>query len=106
MAANPSFPRGPGFYYSPFKIVGLLAAFFGFHDRGVLKEGMKADVNVFDYDGLKLHVPEVRYDLPMQGRRLLQRAEGYKHTFVAGVETFCDGVFTGALPGRLVRAAR
>ena len=60
------------------------AAFFGFHDRGLLQEGMKADVNVFDYEGLKLHVPEVRYDLPMNGRRLVQRADGYKHTFVVG----------------------
>ena len=85
---------------------GDTAAFFGFHDRGQLKPGMKADVNVFDYEGLKLHVPEIRYDMPMNGRRLLQRAEGYKHTLVAGIETFRDGVFTGALPGKLVRAAR
>jgi len=83
---------------------GDTAAFFGFHDRGQLKAGMKADVNVFDYDGLKLHVPEIRYDMPMNGRRLLQRAEGYKHTFVSGVETFQNGVYTGATPGRLVRA--
>ena len=83
---------------------GDTAAFFGFHDRGQLKEGMKADVNVFDYQGLKLHVPEIRYDMPMNGRRLLQRAEGYKHTFVSGVETFRDGTYTGATPGRLVRA--
>jgi N-acyl-D-aspartate/D-glutamate deacylase len=82
------------------------AAFFGFHDRGLLKQGMKADVNVFDYAGLNLHKPEIRYDMPMNGRRLVQRAEGYKHTFVAGVSTFEDGKFTGALPGKLVRAAR
>ena len=80
------------------------AEFFGFHDRGLLKEGLKADVNVIDYQGLRLHVPEVRYDLPMNGRRLVQRAEGYKHTFVSGVETFVDGTYTGATPGRLVRA--
>jgi N-acyl-D-aspartate/D-glutamate deacylase len=84
---------------------GDTAAFFGFHDRGRLREGLKADVNVFDYQGLKLHVPEIRYDMPMNGRRLLQRAEGYKHTFVSGIETFRDGTFTGALPGKLVRAA-
>ena len=83
---------------------GDTAAFFGFRDRGQLKEGMKADVNVFDYDGLRLHVPEIRYDMPMNGRRLLQRAEGYKHTFVSGVETFRDGSYLGATPGRLVRA--
>jgi N-acyl-D-aspartate/D-glutamate deacylase len=80
------------------------ARFFGFADRGRLEPGLKADVNVIDYQGLRLHVPEVRYDLPMNGRRLVQRAEGYRHTFVSGVETFADGAFTGATPGRLVRA--
>jgi N-acyl-D-aspartate/D-glutamate deacylase len=80
------------------------AGFFGFDDRGLLEPGLKADVNVIDYQGLRLHVPEVRYDLPMNGRRLVQRAEGYRHTFVSGVETFADGDYTGAAPGRLVRA--
>ena len=80
------------------------ANFFGFNDRGLLKEGMKADVNVIDYEGLRLHVPEVAYDLPMNGRRLLQRVDGYKHTFVSGVPTFESGHYTGATPGRLVRA--
>ncbi len=65
---------------------------------------MKADVNVIDYAGLRLHIPEVRYDLPMNGRRLVQRVDGYKHTFVAGVPTFEDGNYTGATAGRLVRA--
>ncbi len=80
------------------------AGFFGFHDRGLLKEGMKADVNVIDYENLRLHVPEIRYDLPMNGRRLLQRVDGYRHTFVSGVATFEDGLYSGATPGRLVRA--
>jgi N-acyl-D-amino-acid deacylase len=81
------------------------ARFFGFHDRGLLREGMKADVNVIDYQNLRLHIPEVRYDLPMNGRRLVQRVDGYKHTFVSGVSTFEDGQYTGATAGRLVRAA-
>jgi N-acyl-D-amino-acid deacylase len=81
------------------------ARFFGFHDRGLLREGMKADVNVIDYQRLRLHVPEVRYDLPKNGRRLLQRVDGYKNTFVSGVSTFEDGVYTGATAGKLVRAA-
>jgi N-acyl-D-aspartate/D-glutamate deacylase len=80
------------------------ARFFGFHDRGLLREGLKADVNVIDYQNLRLHVPEVRYDLPMNGRRLLQRVDGYKYTFVSGVSTFEHGVYTGATAGRLVRA--
>ena len=46
---------------------------------------------------------EVVYDLPAGGRRLMQRADGYRHTFVAGVETLRDDQHTGALPGRLLR---
>jgi len=82
------------------------ANFFGFHDRGVLAVGKKADVNVIDYEGLRLHIPEVRYDLPMGGRRLVQRVDGYRNTFVSGVSTFENGQYTGATPGRLVRAGR
>jgi N-acyl-D-amino-acid deacylase len=80
------------------------ADFFGFHDRGRLAVGKKADVNVIDFADLRLHIPEVRYDLPMQGRRLVQRVDGYRNTFVSGVSTFENGVYTGATPGRLVRA--
>jgi N-acyl-D-amino-acid deacylase len=80
------------------------ADFFGFHDRGRLAVGKKADINVIDYEGLRLHVPEVRYDLPMNGRRLVQRVDGYRHTFTSGVSTFENGAYTGATPGRLVRA--
>jgi N-acyl-D-amino-acid deacylase len=81
------------------------ADFFGFHDRGRLAVGKKADVNVIDYEALRLHIPEVRYDLPMNGRRLVQRVDGYRNTFVSGVPTFENGVYTGATPGRLVRAS-
>jgi N-acyl-D-aspartate/D-glutamate deacylase len=80
------------------------AGFFGFHDRGVLKPGLKADVNVIDFQSMRLHVPEVRYDLPTGGRRLVQRVEGYRSTFVSGIETFANGEYTGATPGKLVRA--
>jgi N-acyl-D-aspartate/D-glutamate deacylase len=75
----------------------------GLHDRGVLAPGYRADLNVIDMDALRLHRPEVRYDLPAGGRRLVQRAEGYRHTVVAGQETYRDGEATGALPGRLLR---
>jgi N-acyl-D-amino-acid deacylase len=80
------------------------ADFFGFGDRGRLAVGKKADVNVIDFNKLQLHVPEVRYDLPKGGRRLVQRVEGYRNTFVSGVPTFENGEYTGATPGRLVRA--
>jgi N-acyl-D-aspartate/D-glutamate deacylase len=85
---------------------GEQAAFFGFHDRGVLAPGKKADVNVLDFAGLRVHRPEVRYDLPAGGRRLVQKVDGYKATFVSGVPVFENGEHTGALPGRLVRAGR
>jgi N-acyl-D-aspartate/D-glutamate deacylase len=78
----------------------------GLGDRGVLAPGMRADVNVVDFEGLRLRPPEMHFDLPAGGKRLLQRAEGYLHTFVAGVETYAGGAHTGALPGRLVRGAR
>jgi N-acyl-D-aspartate/D-glutamate deacylase len=80
------------------------ADFFGFHDRGRLAVGKKADINVIDFEAMRLHVPEIRYDLPKHGRRLVQRVDGYRHTFMSGVPTFEDGVYTGAKPGKLVRA--
>ncbi len=82
------------------------AKFFGFNDRGVLAPGMKADINVINYAGMRLHLPEVRYDLPAGGRRLVQRVDGYDATFVSGVPVFEHGAHTGALPGKLVRAGR
>ncbi len=79
------------------------AAAVGLCDRGVLASGYRADVNVIDLDALRLRRPEVHHDLPGGGRRLLQRADGYRHTFVRGVETYADGIDTGELPGRLIR---
>lgn len=76
---------------------------YGMHDRGVLAPGYKADINVIDYDNLRLLPPKVLFDLPAGGRRLVQQAKGYRHTFVSGVETLCNDEFTGELPGRLVR---
>jgi len=75
-------------------------------DRGRLAQGYRADLNVIDYPGLKLHAPEVAYDLPTGGRRLIQRASGYVASIVAGEVTYRDGEATGALPGRLVRGAK
>ncbi|HEY8288394.1 MAG TPA: amidohydrolase family protein, partial [Acetobacteraceae bacterium] len=78
----------------------------GLSDRGVVAPGYKADLNVIDYDRLSLRVPEVVYDLPSGGRRLIQRADGYEATIVSGVPVYRNGEATGALPGRLVRGAR
>ncbi|MFP4004867.1 MAG: amidohydrolase family protein, partial [Alphaproteobacteria bacterium] len=82
------------------------AAAVGLHDRGRIAPGYKADLNVIDYEGLKLHAPEVRFDLPAGGKRLLQRAEGYVATVVSGQITYRDGEPTTALPGRLIRGAQ
>jgi N-acyl-D-aspartate/D-glutamate deacylase len=78
----------------------------GLDDRGVLAPGYRGDVNVVDFDNLRLHRPEIVHDLPAGGRRLLQRADGWLSTVVRGEETYQDGVETGALPGRLVRGAQ
>jgi N-acyl-D-aspartate/D-glutamate deacylase len=78
----------------------------GLHDRGVIGAGYRADLNVIDYEGLKLHAPQVVHDLPAGGRRLIQRASGYLATIVAGQVTYRDGEPTDALPGRLLRGAR
>jgi N-acyl-D-aspartate/D-glutamate deacylase len=80
------------------------ADFFGFTDRGRLAPGLKADVNVIDFEALRLHHPEMIYDLPAGGRRLVQRVEGYAMTLVAGQPVMEQGQETGARPGRLVRA--
>jgi N-acyl-D-aspartate/D-glutamate deacylase len=63
------------------------ADFFGFNDRGRLKPGKRADINVIDFDRLRLHAPEVVNDLPTGGKRLVQRAEGYEATLVAGTRS-------------------
>jgi N-acyl-D-aspartate/D-glutamate deacylase len=82
------------------------AAAYGLADRGLLAPGCQADINVIDFDALALKRPEVVYDLPAGGRRLIQRATGYHHTFKAGVETVQNDELTGARPGGVVRGAR
>jgi len=79
------------------------AGVMGLNDRGLVRAGYKADLNVIDFDRLRLHPPEIRRDLPAGGRRLVQRADGYTATIVNGVPVYRDGEATGALPGRLVR---
>jgi N-acyl-D-aspartate/D-glutamate deacylase len=82
------------------------ARLVGLNDRGVLAPGYRADVNVIDLENLLVRRPEIHWDLPAGGRRFLQPAAGYLHTFVAGVETYRDGAPTDQLPGRLVRGSR
>jgi N-acyl-D-aspartate/D-glutamate deacylase len=75
---------------------------FGLFDRGLIAPGYKADINVIDFEHLRLDPPRVAYDLPMGGRRLVQRAEGYDAIIVSGTVTQRNGQSTGALPGRIV----
>ncbi|XOV87695.1 MAG: amidohydrolase family protein [Pseudomonadota bacterium] len=72
-------------------------------DRGLLQEGMLADVNVIDFDALRLFRPEAIFDLPTGGKRLVQRVDGYEYTIKSGQVTFERGQHTGELPGKLVR---
>jgi N-acyl-D-amino-acid deacylase len=78
----------------------------GLEDRGLLRVGYKADVNVIDPDRLHLHAPVVCHDLPAGGRRLDQRATGYIATIVSGRTILRDDAPTGVLPGRVVRGAQ
>jgi len=79
------------------------AAFYGMEDRGVIAPGMKADLNVIDFDALHIHGPEMVNDLPANGKRLIQQVDGYRYTVKSGEITYEDGTPTGALPGKLVR---
>ncbi len=76
---------------------------YGLHDRGVIAPGYRADLNVIDFANLGLEPPIVVHDLPAGGKRIVQRARGYRHTFVRGTEVARDGEDTGARPGRLLR---
>lgn len=79
------------------------AELYSLHDRGLLAEGMKADINVIDFDSLKLHTPHIVHDLPAGGKRFLQNADGIEVTIKSG-EVICEnGQMTGALPGKLLR---
>ena len=88
------------------QLTDVPARLVGLGDRGRLAPGYKADLNVIDLDRLKVSAPHPVHNLPGGGRRLEQKAEGYRATVVGGQVTYRDGAFTGALPGRLVRGAR
>jgi len=88
------------------RITGDNAAALRLHDRGVLAPGRRADINIIDHARLALHRPVMRYDLPAGGKRLVQGADGYVATLVAGEVVRREGVATGARPGRLVKGMR
>ena len=78
----------------------------GLMDRGVLKSGYKADINIIDYEALRPCEPEIVYDLPANGRRLVQKAVGYETTLISGKVAFRNGESTGQLNGRLLRGSQ
>jgi N-acyl-D-amino-acid deacylase len=88
------------------KLTSDTARAYGLHDRGELRPGLLADLNVIDFEALRLYRPEAVNDLPAGGRRLVQRVDGYRYTIKSGEVTFEDGRHTGALPGGLVRGGR
>ena len=89
-----------------YKLSYLPALLGGIRDRGIIREGMPADIVVYDLEGLKLLPVETAHDLPGGDWRRVQRAEGYRWVLVNGTVTFDDGVPTGQLPGRLLRHGR
>ena len=78
----------------------------GLEDRGTLEVGMKADMNIIDFENLRLLAPQITYDLPAGGRRMFQSAEGYRYTIVSGEIVMRDGEATDARPGQLIRGAQ
>ena len=79
------------------------ARLYGLEDRGTLETGMRADLNVIDFDNLQVRRPVTTADLPAGGVRFLQPVSGYKATFVNGVQTRANDTDTGERPGRLIR---
>jgi N-acyl-D-aspartate/D-glutamate deacylase len=88
------------------KMTAETASLYGLGDRGMVRPGLRADLNVIDHDRLALHAPEMVHDLPGDARRFVQRADGYVATVVHGEVTMVEGEETGARPGRLIRGAR
>ncbi len=78
----------------------------GLQDRGTLEVGMKADLNLIDFDQLQLEVPRIEFDLPAGGRRMFQGAVGYVATIVNGEIIMQNGKYTGAVPGALIRGTQ
>jgi N-acyl-D-aspartate/D-glutamate deacylase len=81
------------------------ARLYGLNDRGTIAPGMRADLNVIDLERLTIGMPTMVYDLPSGGGRLIQKADGYLATLVAGAVTRENDKETGARPGRLIRSA-
>jgi N-acyl-D-aspartate/D-glutamate deacylase len=82
------------------------AQMYGLNDRGVIAPGLRADMNLINFESLTFDMPAMAYDFPANGRRLVQHAKGYEATFVNGVQIVAGDEFTGTLPGKLLRDRR
>ena len=78
---------------------------WGFTDRGILRQGSIADINVFDPATIAPEIPTIEHDLPAGARRLKQKSKGIMATIIAGKVTFRNGDHTGALGGKLLRSS-
>jgi N-acyl-D-aspartate/D-glutamate deacylase len=87
-------------------LTGRQADYLGMTDRGYLREGLKADINIIDLNQLQSEPPHMEQDLPAGGQRLLQGARGYDVTLVSGEVVMEKGQLTGARPGTLYRAGQ
>ncbi len=76
---------------------------YGLFDRGVIAPGLKADINIIDFDALHIHAPRLVYDLPAEGKRFVQDITGYHSTICSGQVIYRHGEATGKLPGKLIR---
>jgi N-acyl-D-aspartate/D-glutamate deacylase len=81
------------------------AVAWGFTDRGLVRQGCIADLNVFDPQTIKPQIPTIEYDLPTGARRLKQKSDGILATVIGGKVAFRNGEHTGALPGKLLRSS-
>ena len=86
------------------KITYDTATLWGFHDRGLMRQGMAADLVIFDPETVGARLPEVVHDLPAGAKRLKQTATGMRHVIVNGEVLLTDNEFSGATPGRLLRS--
>jgi N-acyl-D-aspartate/D-glutamate deacylase len=98
-------PRRLSIEYAIKKLTSDNAQLFGLHDRGVLKPGRKADVNLINLAKLTLHTPQMLFDLPLGMPRVVQSADGFEATFVSGRLVQQRGELTGAQPGKVARSS-
>jgi N-acyl-D-aspartate/D-glutamate deacylase len=89
-----------------YKLTGAPAQMYGFVDRGFIRVGMRADINVIDLERLTIHEPVIQADLPTGAKRILQPATGYLARLVNGVMVRRNDIDTGARPGHLLRSSK